>query len=178
MPRILSFVFETGKTLLIALLIVVPLRLYVAQPFFVRGASMEPTFSNGDYLVIDELTYRFREPVRGEVIVFRFPGDPSQFFIKRVIGLPGDTVVSENSQIFVERSGEKQALPEPYIRSQTPDDFRMTVGPNEYIVLGDNRGASSDSRRWGVLPKGNIVGRVLVTVWPVEEFSVFAAPTY
>lgn len=178
MSRIFGFLFETGKTLLIALLIVVPLRLYVAQPFFVRGASMEPTYSNGDYLIIDELSYRFREPERGEVVVFRFPGDPSQFFIKRVIGLPGDTVVNEGGRLFVERSEEKNLLSESYIRSQTPDEFRMTAGPNEYIVLGDNRTASSDSRRWGVLPEENIVGKVFLTVWPIEEFSIFASPAY
>lgn len=178
MSRILAFILETGRTLVIALLIVVPLRLYVAQPFFVRGASMEPSFSNGDYLIIDELSYRFREPERGEVVVFRFPGDPSQFFIKRIIGLPGDTVVAENGSIRIERSGKTTVLSEPYLQAETPDDFRITTGPNEYVVLGDNRPASSDSRRWGILPRDNVVGKVFLTVWPVEEFSAFAAPTY
>jgi len=174
-----NFVFEAGKTVLVALLIVVPLRLYVAQPFFVRGASMEPTFHNGDYLIIDELSYRFGSPDRGDVVVFRFPGDPSQFFIKRVIGLPGDTVEGNDGDISVTAVGGVETnLEEGYIKVETPDNFRITTGPEEYVVLGDNRGASSDSRRWGILPKENIVGKVLVTVWPPDAFSVFAAPAY
>lgn len=178
MRHSLRFVWETGRTLLIALLIVVPLRLYVAQPFFVRGSSMEPTFSNGDYLIVDELSYRFREPKRGEVVVFRFPEDPSQFFIKRIIGLPGETVSIEDSTIVVETADGRRALREDYIRTQSQERFRIVAGPNEYVVLGDNRTASSDSRRWGVLPRDLVVGKALLTVWPPENFSVFAAPTY
>lgn len=179
MSRFLNFIFETGKTLLIALVIVVPLRLYVAQPFFVRGSSMEPTYSNGDYLIIDEISFRLHEPKRGEVIVFRYPGDPSQFFIKRIIGLPGETVSGKGRVISVRNAQGTLMLSEPYLGAPTPDDFEgITAGPNEYVVLGDNRGASSDSRRWGLLPRANIVGRVFVTVWPPEDFSVFAAPSY
>lgn len=178
LSRTFRFFFEAGKTVLIALIIVVPLRLYVAQPFFVRGQSMEPTYHNGDYLIIDELSYRFQEPKRGDVVVFRFPGDPSQFFIKRIIGLPGDTVEGRDGTITVTRAGEETMLEEDYIKIETPDDFKIITGPNEYVVLGDNRGASSDSRRWGILPRENIVGRVFATVWPPEAFEVFAAPVY
>lgn len=178
LSRTFRFFFEAGKTVLVALLIVVPLRLYIAQPFFVRGASMEPTYHNGDYLIIDELSYRFSEPERGDVIVFRFPGDPSQFFIKRIIGLPGDTVEGKDGDIFVTRAGETVEIPEAYIKTETPDDFKIITGPNEYVVLGDNRGASSDSRRWGILPGENIVGKVFATVWPPDAFAVFAAPDY
>lgn len=176
--KILRFLFEAGKTVLIALIIVIPLRLYVAQPFFVRGASMEPTFMNGDYLIIDELSYRFSEPERGDVIVFRFPIDPSKFFIKRIIGLPGDTVEGKDGEIHIVSGGEEFVLEEGYIKTITPNDFRMITGPNEYVVLGDNRGASSDSRRWGILPRDHVVGKVFVTVWPPDAFSVFAAPDY
>ena len=178
LSRTLRFLFEAGKTVLVALLIVVPLRLYIAQPFFVRGASMEPTYHNGDYLIIDELSYRFSEPERGDVVVFRFPGDPSQFFIKRIIGLPGDTVEGKDGDILVTRAGETMEIHEGYIKTETPDDFKIITGPNEYVVLGDNRGASSDSRRWGILPGENIVGKVFATVWPPEDFAVFAAPEY
>ena len=178
MARFLRFIFETGRTVLIALLIVVPLRLYVAQPFFVRGASMEPSFHSGDYLVIDELSYRLRDPRRGEVVVFRYPYDPSQFFIKRIIGLPGETVKSDEGRVIVEDTDTGELLQEPYISAPTPDTFRISTGPREYVVLGDNRGASSDSRRWGVLSKDLIVGRVLAPVWPPDSLSVFAAPSY
>jgi signal peptidase I len=176
--RALQFFFEAGKTILVALLIVVPLRLYVAQPFFVRGGSMEPTFHNGDYLIIDELSYRLSEPKRGDVIVFRYPGDPSEFFIKRIIGLPGEVVRAEGGVVTVSIHGESETLDEHYIKSETPDNFEIITGPGEYVVLGDNRPASSDSRRWGVLPEDHIVGKVFVTVWPPDAFSVFAAPDY
>ena len=176
--RTLQFFFEAGKTILVALLIVVPLRLYVAQPFFVRGGSMEPTFHNGDYLIIDEVTYRFSEPNRGDVIVFRYPGDPSEFFIKRIIGLPGEVVRSEGGQVTITKQGEMLEVDEDYIKATTPDNFEIITGPGEYVVLGDNRPASSDSRRWGILPEDHIVGRVFLTVWPPDAFSVFAAPSY
>ncbi len=176
--RTLRFFFEAGKTVLVALLIVVPLRLFVAQPFFVRGASMEPTYHNGDYLIIDELSYRFGAVTRGDVIVFRFPGDPSQFFIKRIIGLPGDTVEGRDGMLYITSGGVETLIDEDYIKLPTPDDFKIITGPNEFVVLGDNRGASSDSRRWGILPKENIVGKVFATVWPPDAFEVFAAPIY
>lgn len=172
------FLWETLKTFILAVLIVVPLRLYVAQPFFVRGSSMEPSFSSGDYLIIDELSYRFREPKRGEVVVFRYPRDPSQFFIKRIIGLPGETVRSTEGSVVVVTEEGSFPLEERYLRTRIREDFEVSAQQGEYVMLGDNRGASSDSRRWGSLPQENIVGKVLVTVWPVQEFSVFAAPSY
>lgn len=172
------FLWDTTKTLVLALLIVIPLRLWVAQPFFVRGSSMEPTFSDGDYLIIDELSYRFHTPQRGDVIVFHYPRDPSQFFIKRIIGLPGDTVISDSGHVSVQdRSGKRVALDETYIRAFT-ESFRLEVTDNNYVVLGDNRPASSDSRRWGLLPRDLIVGRVFITVWPPTDFSLFSAPAY
>lgn len=176
--RSFRFLFETGKTLLVALLIVIPLRLFVAQPFFVRGASMDPTFSNGDYLIIDELSYRFSLPKRGDVIVFRYPGDPSQFFIKRVIGLPGETISSAEGRVSVEHFGQRIILEESYLNVETTGMTPITAGPNEYVMLGDNRSASSDSRRWGVLPRENIIGRVFLIVWPPKDFSMFTTPVY
>ena len=140
---------------------------------------MDPTFANGDYLIIDELSYRIREPKRGEVVVFRYPEDPSQFFIKRIIGLPGETVIGDDGDIVIRQFEDKTVLNESYLSKVTPDSWPgIIAGPNEYVVLGDNRPASSDSRRWGVLPRDLIVGKVFVTVWPLEDFSVFAAPSY
>ncbi|OHA47761.1 MAG: signal peptidase I [Candidatus Terrybacteria bacterium RIFCSPHIGHO2_01_FULL_48_17] len=180
MKSFFSFIWDSAKVIFVALAIILPIRLYVAQPFFVRGYSMEPMYSNGDYLIVDELSYHFRKPERGEIIVFRFPQDPSQFFIKRIIGLPGETVRAKDGHVVVEQNGEQVAeLSEGYISdSLATGEFELSAGPDEYIVLGDNRGASSDSRRWGTLAREAIVGRAFLRVWPPQHFSVFAAPMY
>jgi len=117
-PENKTFLEEVGeivRILVISLMIVVPIRLFVAQPFIVRGASMEPTFYEGEYLVVDELSYRFRDPERGEVIILRYPRNPNEFFIKRVIGLPGETVAIESGKVYIETNGERRELDEPYI---------------------------------------------------------------
>ena len=159
-------VWETIKFAAIVALIVIPIRIYIAQPVIVNGLSMYPTFNNGDYLVIDELSYNFlREPTRGEVIVFHPPIAGSRYFIKRVIGLPGETVEIKDGKVFV--NGE--ILPETYLKQTTALDSAWQLGQNEYFVMGDNRSASSDSRVWGKLPEQNIVGRALLRLWPVTE---------
>lgn len=175
-----SFVFDTGKIIILALLIVVPIRAWVFQPFLVKGDSMKPNFHNGDYLIIDELTYKFYNPQRGQVIVFKFPGDLSQRYIKRIIGLPGETVEIKDNAITVSHSQDNKVLHESYIPKSlfTQGSFPMTLKDDEYFVLGDNRPNSSDSRVWGVLPKRDIIGRVLIRVFPPQAFTVIAAPSY
>jgi len=166
---VLSFL----KFVAIVLLIVVPVRMYIAQPFIVRGESMHPTFENSDYLIIDELTYRFiRGAERGEVIIFRYPNDPSVFYIKRVIGIPGDTVAIKNG--FVSVTGGEDTFIDPLAGTIGPvyPDGEWTLGDNEYFVMGDNRDFSSDSRTWGAVSKDLIIGRALLRLWPVEEFGV------
>jgi signal peptidase I len=128
--------------IIITILIVVPIRYFIAQPFIVSGASMVPTFQDGDYLIVDELTYRFREPEAKEVIIFKYPKDPSKYFIKRVIGLPGETV-----------NGTK-------------------LDVDQYYVEGDNRDASSDSRSWGPLPRKLIVGRPILRLLPIKQLDL------
>ena len=165
-----SFIWETAKLIIISLAIIVPIRYYLVQPFFVKGASMEMNFYDGDYLLIDEITYRFSEPKRGDVIVFRFPDDPSQFYIKRIIGLPGETVEVRNDQVKIYNSDNKTgfALNEYYLSSgqETRGNNTEVLESGEYFVMGDNRLQSSDSRRWGPLPKKNITGRALIRLWP------------
>lgn len=173
-----SFFWELLKVFLIALLIIVPIRYFLVQPFFVRGASMEPNFFDGEYLVIDQLSYRWREPRRGEVIVFRFPSNPSQFFIKRIVGLPGDLVRIENGQVIVQNDQYQQgvALDESgYLLPNTRTGGREAIqlGLNEFFVLGDNRSASSDSRSWGVLPRSDVIGRVWVRAFPFDRLATF-----
>lgn len=170
---------ELLKFALIAVIIVVPVRLFIAQPFIVSGASMEPTFDNGEYLIVDELTYRFDEPKRGDVIVFKYPKDPSQYFIKRVIGLPGETVTISGSSVSVMKADNiTVALEEPYVINEgNGGDLTVHLGEAEYFVMGDNRPESSDSRVWGVLPEENIIGRALVRLLPIHDATILPGST-
>ncbi len=170
LKEILAFILELIKISLVALVIVVPIRMFIFQPFIVKGASMEPNYRSGDYLIIDELTYRFREPKRGEVIVFRFPNNPSQFYIKRIIGLPGERIEIKKGKIFIyPKDGLPFELDErDYLEesSKILREVKVELKADEYFVLGDNREFSSDSRVWGPVPKKYIIGRVLIRLWP------------
>lgn len=167
---------EFVKFLLIASAIALPIRYFIAQPFIVKGASMEPTFESQEYLVIDELSYFLRQPARGEVIVFRYPLDPRQFFIKRIVGLPGETMVIKDGRVEISSDGGKtvRILDEPYLAKelQTSGNIKVTLGSGDYFVLGDNRPQSSDSRIWGVLPRRLITGRALIRAWPVSRAGI------
>lgn len=157
------------------------LRTFLFQPFLVHGASMEPTFEDGEYLLIDEISYAMRDPARGEVIVFRFPQNESQFFIKRIMGLPGETVEIARGRITIKNRANPAGmeLREPYLEhDDTTTDLRVTLGEREYFVLGDNRTVSFDSRRWGAVPRRDIIGRVWVRAWPAAKAAVFSAPAY
>ncbi|TSC68178.1 MAG: signal peptidase I [Parcubacteria group bacterium Gr01-1014_66] len=156
-------------------------RFFVAQPFVVNGASMSPTFVHKEYLIIDELSYFLREPERGEVVVFRYPRSPWQYFIKRIIGLPGETVEIKNGKIHIINNNELpqgSVLQEPYLAShagETYPDLIVSLQSDEYFVLGDNRSQSSDSRVWGPLGRQFLVGRVLVRIFPFNRFSLMHA---
>ncbi len=168
--------WEFIKAVIISILIVIPVRAYLAQPFIVDGQSMEPNYHNGNYLIIDELSYELREPARGEVIVFRYPLNPTQFFIKRIIGLPGESVEIKNNTVHITTAeGKDFVLDEQYIPKTFytgPDMNPVRLGPDQYFVLGDNRSHSSDSRVWGILPRKNITGRTFVRLWPINEISL------
>ena len=152
---------------LISLVTVFIIRTFVAQPFLVSGASMEPNFQDGNYLIIDEVTYRFREPERGEVVVFRYPKDPSTYFIKRIIGLPGERAVVDNGAVKVYK-GSKVLFEE----GGTSGSVDITLGANQYFVLGDNRYNSFDSRSWGAVSKKYLVGIARVRVFPITELGI------
>jgi len=172
-PKQDSFFTEIVKFSILALLIVVPFRMFVAQPFIVSGASMAPTFETGEYLIVDRATYHLEQPERGDVVVFRYPNDPSKFFIKRIIGLPGETVELANGITTIEANTERSVLDEPYLeRDRTDDHLTITLSKDEYFVMGDNRGASSDSRVWGPVPRENIVGRAFIRLLPPTHFGV------
>lgn len=170
-----NFLVEIIKASVIAILIVVPIRFYIAQPFIVSGASMDPTFESGHYLIVDQISYRFNEPKRGEVIIFRFPEDTKKFFIKRIIGLPGETIKAQRGRITITniKNPDGFALEEPYVdtRNQTVDSYSITLAPDEYLVLGDNRRGSSDSRIWGPLKGDLLVGRAFLRLLPISDFG-------
>ena len=171
------FIWEILKIVIIALVIVIPIRYFLFQPFIVKGQSMEPNFENSNYLIVDELSFRFRDPQRGEVVVFRYPRNVSQRFIKRIIGLPGDKIEVKAGSIMV----NDQVLDESkYLPSgvQTPGNIQTSLNENEYFVLGDNRISSFDSRQWGLLPRKNIIGRVLIRAWPITTLTKIEVPSY
>jgi len=181
MRNLLSFLWEVSKIIIIALVVVVPIRYFLFQPFIVKGASMEPNFHSGDYLIIDEISYRFSQPQRGDVIVFKFPQDPSQRYIKRIIGLPGDTIEIRSDKIIISRGDENQVLDESFYLPKsfhTLGELKESLKDGEYFVLGDNREFSSDSRRWGLVSRGFIIGRVFLRAWPVAALAKIEAPAY
>lgn len=169
-----SFFKEIIKFALLAVFIVLPIRLFVAQPFVVSGRSMDPTFDNGQYLIVDQISYRFERPRRGDVIIFRYPLNTKKFFIKRIIGLPSETVEIQDGQVAIkDKEGEKLILEEPYIDPEIIRGERISVAlkNDEYFVMGDNRTESSDSRIWGTLKRSLIVGRPFVRLFPVTKIG-------
>ena len=182
MRRFLAALFEVFEIALVAIGTVFLIRGFLVQPFLVSGSSMVPNFSNGDYLLIDELSYRFRSPGRGEVVVFHYPKDESTYFIKRIIGLPGERVALKNNQITIfntERPDgfvlEEKYLP-PGVTTSGNVEFGLKEG--EYLVFGDNRSYSFDSRTWGPLRRSEIVGLARLRLWPLDNLRAFAAPQY
>lgn len=185
MRKFLPFFLETLEVILISVLSVILIRTYLVQPFLVWGSSMAPNFSSGDYILIDELSLRFREIERGEVVVFKSPMDSYTYFIKRVIGLPGERILINDNKItiFNESYPNGLIIKEPYLSYQNKTinfgkDIDVILDNDEYFVLGDNRQYSYDSRAWGPVKKENIIGIARVRLWPIKAFSVFAAPRY
>ena len=169
---------EWVQVIVVALVIALPIRFYIAEPFIVDGASMDPTFSTGQFLIVDRLTYRFHEPTRGDVIVFEYPNNPNIYYIKRIIGLPRETVSIKNGVVYIVNTTNPKGLKldEPYIESShtsTDTAGPVHLEPEQYFVMGDNRAQSSDSRVWGPLDKSFIVGRPIVRLLPINTVSAF-----
>ena len=175
-----SFIWELAKIALIALVIVAPIRYFLFQPFIVKGESMFPNLESGDYLIVDEISYRLSEPQRGDVIVFDYPKDTTQRFIKRIIGLPGETVNISNGQVHIIRNGIDNVLEESYLPNnlETYGDVNIALNADEYFVLGDNREYSFDSRAWGVVPRKDIIGKAFLRIFPLAALSQIVAPSY
>jgi len=181
--KYIPFVLELVKIAVIAFVIVAPIRYFLFQPFIVSGASMAPNFATGDYLIVDEISYRFSEPQRGDVIVFNtsfIPGYAGQRFIKRIIGLPRETVDIKGGQVEIIKDGKTTILDEKYLSDnlKTIGDTNITLKSDEYFVLGDNRGYSYDSRMWGVVPRKDIIGKAYLRILPITSLSEISRPTY
>ncbi len=174
--------FKFGReflgVILMSLVIVIPIRYYLIQPFMVKGASMEPNFSSGEYLIVSEIEYRLQEPERGDVIVFKYPKNPKEYYIKRIVGLPGEKIEIKGGKIAIFNAQHPNGivLEEEYLPNGriTRGDIKEELGEDEYFVLGDNRGASSDSRMWGTLQEEMIVGRAWIRAYPFSEFTIFS----
>ena len=174
--KALIFFWEIFKVVVISLAIIVPVRYFLIKPFYVKGASMEPNFYDHEYLIIDEITYRFSAPERGDSVVFRFPLDPGQYFIKRIIGLPNEKIKIADGKIYIlnQAKPEGEVLNENYLlpAMKTLGEVEVQLGADEYYLLGDNRTASLDSRIFGPVKRQFIVGRTLLRGWPLERVGL------
>lgn len=177
-------IWEVIKFFILALVIVLPIRTFIAQPFIVEGRSMDPTFNTGQYLIVDELSYRFSDPERGDVIILRFPNETTKYFIKRVIGMPGERLVLEGNtvRIYTPSNPIPIELNEPYVTHPIEEGRRFNysevqLADDEYFVMGDNRSASSDSRDWGPLKENLVVGEALLRLFPISTASVHPGAT-
>lgn len=161
------------KFAIIALAIVVPIRMFIAQPFVVSGESMFPTFNDGQYLIVDEISYILGTPHRGDVIIFRYPNETKRFFIKRIIGMPNEEIIINNGEVVIVNKDNKDGfkLQESYINESFNTTETYKTKDNEYFVMGDNRNRSSDSRVWGILPQKLIIGRAYLRLLPFKEIS-------
>lgn len=180
--RLGAFFLDIIEVVVFAIAIFLFIYLLVMQPHRIKGSSMEPNFHDGEYLLSDKLTYRFRKPGRGDVIVFEAPGARGDEFIKRIIGTPGDKVSVKDGKAFV----NGQQLNEVYIPTTTTtsggaflrEGGEVTVPEDYFFVLGDNRSFSSDSRAWGFVEKTKITGRAWFIYWPPEQFGTIHAAEY
>ena len=180
--RATEYILEIIKVILISLAIIIPVRYFLIQPFYVKGASMEPNFFDHEYLIINEISYRLGGPERGDIIVFKYPRDTSQYFIKRIVGLPGETIQIKDGNVTVYNKDNSSGttLTEKYLDSEvkTFGDRTVSLGSDEYFMLGDNRLASFDSRSFGPVKEKYIVGKVWVRGWPFDKIRVFERPEY
>jgi len=166
--------WELVRFALIAIAIVIPIRIFIAQPFIVSGSSMIPTFEDGQYLIIDEISYRLNDPQRDDVVVFRYPNDTKKFFIKRIIGLPNETVDIKGKEITITNAEYPSGfvLDQSYIKNTAENNTYLELKKDEYFVMGDNRSASSDSRYWGAVPKKLLMGKVFLRLFPISKMGI------
>ena len=179
-----AFTFELIKIVVISLLIIIPIRYFLIQPFYVKGASMEPSFYDHEYLIINEISYRFNEPERGDIVVFRYPRNPQEYFIKRIVGLPGEKIQIKGGNVYIYNQDNPTGaeLNEFYLtdsaKTYSLSQDIISLTENEYYVLGDNRNSSKDSRSFGPVNKSFIIGKVLLRGWPFDRIGLFETLEY
>ncbi len=173
-PTIKEMIWETVRYAFVAAIIIIPLRTFVAQPFVVSGNSMFPTFHNNEYLIVNEMAKYTNSYQRGDVVVFKYPNDPSKYFIKRIIGLPGDTVTITNGVVSITNKTQTTplVLTEPYVKERKLENSVHTLSQDEFFAMGDNRAQSSDSRVWGPVPRKDMDGKVLLRLFPPTKFAL------
>ena len=165
--------WELARFAFVALVIVIPIRVLIAEPFIVSGSSMVPTFINGDYLIIDKISYKLSNPKRDDVVVFRYPGDTTKFFIKRIIGLPNETVDIKGNDVTITKGDTKESfkLDQPFVKNPANNDTHFELKKDEYFVMGDNRNASSDSRYWGAVKINLLTGKAFLRLLPINKID-------
>lgn len=166
--------WELVRFALIALIVVVPIRVLVAEPFVVSGSSMIPTFENGNYLIVDKISYKLKDPKRNDIVIFRYPSDQTKFFIKRIIGLPNETVDIKGNAVTITNNANPDGfkIDEPYVKNTSNNITHLELKDDEYFVMGDNRGGSSDSRYWGAVKRELITGRAFLRLLPINNIDV------
>ena len=166
--------WELVRFTAIVLLVVIPIRVFIAEPFVVSGSSMVPTFENGNYLIIDKISYKFSDPQRDDVVVFKYPNDQTKFFIKRIIGLPNETVDIKGSTVTITNKDYPLgfALNEPYVKNISNNTTHFELKDDEYFVMGDNRSGSSDSRYWGAVKRDLLTGKAFLRLLPINKISL------
>lgn len=176
---ILQVIWETVRYAIIAAAIIIPIRMFIAQPFVVSGNSMFPTFKNGEYLIVNEATKYVGEYYRGDVVIIQYPNDPSKYFIKRIIGLPGETVTVSNGVVSITSASQQSPyiLNEPYVKNIKEDNSIRTLSNEEYFVMGDNRAQSSDSRVWGPVPSALMDGKAFLRLFPPSAIGLYPGGT-
>ncbi|MBP6060480.1 MAG: signal peptidase I [Candidatus Pacebacteria bacterium] len=162
------------KFALLALAIVLPIRVFIAEPFVVSGSSMVPTFTDKDYLIIDKISYELGEPKRDDIVVFKYPNDTSKYFIKRIIAMPNETIDINGKVVTITNNKYPNGLvlEQPFLENISNDNIHLKLKNNEYFVMGDNRPASSDSRYWGPLKREFVTGRVLFRLLPLKNIDI------
>ena len=166
--------WELARFAIIAVAIVVPIRIFIAQPFIVSGSSMVPTFEDGQYLVVDEISYKLGNPQRDDVVIFKYPNDTTKYFIKRIIGLPNETIDIHGNEITITNKEHPEGfkLDQPFIKNEASNETHFELKDKEYFVMGDNRSASSDSRYWGAVPRNLMVGRAFLRLFPLNQIDI------
>ena len=172
----LAWVFELGKGALILAVIGLFVHYFIATIFAVKGESMEPNFKDGEYLVVNRISYFIHAPNRGDVVALKFPGREQDKYIKRIIGLPNETVEIKSGTVYI-NGGKLKEDYLPYYTKTSPDMIK-TLRSNEYFVLGDNRDNSNDSRFWGTCPRENLLGKAIFTLFPLSDWSAVPSPAY